>query len=706
MPQGIIGTIQILSQIGGDSPSSDPNLVWHGIAAVLWGALAFVAWSKQQRLPSGKEKLLMWGFVFALVYELTFVVVVVMAASGILDPEAWRSAIPPLEHSLLNVMLILVSAGFVWYLTQQADAAKVFVKSGLAVVALCYFATFWWWASCQLHGPTTEFQQTWCGQLYQFSIALMLIVPIYLLLRSQAGWLRYLASLALLCFWMFSVFGILTFESGTRASEVFAAARRGLYFLGVALFGLVYLRALVDELAKETLQQRIWKERFEAFMDNSPFIAWVKNSKGEHQYLSQPYALQIGIPVTSWEGKTDYDLWPKEVAESHREMDQVVLNTGKPIVFESTHALPNGEVKHWYVVKFPFSVGQKFREVFVGGIGLDVTEKTIAEMERDRFFETSSELMCINDSAMCFKRVNQAFTDILGYRREELISKPFQDYVHPNDRLTMNADLDRIDAAARFTKFEVRFRCKDGSYRLIAWTTPTPDPEAKIDSQTLFAIGRDVTEQRALERRLLKIADDEQRRIAHDLHDGLGQELTGLAMMSESLALNLGDKNLPEAELAKKIAVQLEASQELTRNLARGLRPVEIDSDGLRSALSLLADRTNERYKFDCTFFCGEYVDLVDAESATQLYRIAQEAVANAARHARPNSIEIHLLKSGGQLELKIIDDGVGISSLDDSQAGIGIKSMIYRSDIIGGKLRVESIDEGGTMVACCLATH
>lgn len=269
----------------------------------------------------------------------------------------------------------------------------------------------------------------------------------------------------------------------------------------------------------------------------------------------------------------------------------------------------------------------------------------------------------------------------------------------------MQAALDRIDTAVRFINFEVRFRCKDGSYRLIAWTAPTPDLDAKIDSKTLFAVGRDVTQQRALERRLLKIADDEQRRIAHDLHDGLGQELTGLAMMAESLALNLDDKNLPESELAKKIAVQLEASQELTRSLARGLRPVEIDSKGLRSALSLLADRTNERYKFQCSFFCAGDADLIDAESATQLYRIAQEAVTNAARHARPSKIEIHLLKSDGELELKIIDDGVGIADLDESQAGIGIKSMIYRSDIIGGTLRVESVDEGGTMIACNLAT-
>lgn len=695
----------MVSQTTGESQSADPDLVWHGIATVMWTALAFVAWSKQQRLPSGKEKLLMWAFVFAFVYELSFVCSAVLASFGLVDPGAWQTIVPPLEHGLRNVMMILVSAGFVWYLTQQSQAARTFVKFGLAVVAVSYVATFWWWASHQSQNPMAEFSKTWCGQLYQIAIAVMLIAPIYMLLRSQAGWLRYLVSLALFCFWLFSVFGVLTFESGSRAGDVFSTARRGLYFLGIALFGLVYLRALVDELGQETIQERIWKRRFEAFMDNSPFIAWVKNSKGEHQYLSQPYALQIGIPVTNWEGKTDYELWPKEIADSHRDMDQLVLKTGKPIVFESTHPLPSGDVKHWYVVKFPFSVGQEYREVFVGGIGLDVTEKTIAEMERDRFFETSSELMCINDSEMCFKRVNQAFTDILGYRREELVARPFQDYVHPSDRLIMQAALDRIDTAVRFINFEVRFRCKDGSYRLIAWTAPTPDLDAKIDSKTLFAVGRDVTQQRALERRLLKIADDEQRRIAHDLHDGLGQELTGLAMMAESLALNLDDKNLPESELAKKIAVQLEASQELTRSLARGLRPVEIDSKGLRSALSLLADRTNERYKFQCSFFCAGDADLIDAESATQLYRIAQEAVTNAARHARPSKIEIHLLKSDGELELKIIDDGVGIADLDESQAGIGIKSMIYRSDIIGGTLRVESVDEGGTMIACNLAT-
>ena len=476
---------------------------------------------------------------------------------------------------------------------------------------------------------------------------------------------------------------------------------QGLFVLAIALLGCAYIRNMFNEIAKESQQQTMWKERFEAFMDNSPFIAWVKNSAGEHQYLSQPYALQIGVPIEDWQGKTDYDLWPKEIAKSHIEMDKVALESGNTIVFESDHPLPSGEVKNWYVVKFPFQVGGD-GQVFIGGIGLDVTDKKQAEQDRDRFFENSSELMCIADQDMKFRRVNRAFTDILGYSREELTGKSFRELVHPDDRTTVDSAFRRAHPDAKLIRFEIRFRCKNGAYRIVSWTSPISDNE--MDRETVFAVGRDVTEKRTLERRLLLIADEEQKRIAHDLHDGLGQELTGLAMMAESLTIDLQQKNLPESDLSNKIAIQLDSSLQLTRSLARGLRPVEVDSHGLKSALSSLADRTDQRHKFQCTFSSTGDVESLDSDSATQLYRIAQEAVTNAARHAYPETVEICLTESNRMVELKIIDDGVGISELNEMQTGIGMMSMQYRSDVIGGDLRVESGSPAGTIVACSLA--
>lgn len=698
MPAWQVTPYEVASQLSAELRTLDPNFVWNGIFAFVLGGLALVAWTKQSRLPAGNERLLVWGFLTGFVFEMFILLAKILGTLEIVDRDLLQFEIPLMEFALQSVVAVLLAAGFVCHVLNQIQVAKKFVIAGLVVIAVTSLMA----ASANVINAFAGRPQTIIRLLSPIATSIVFLFPIYFLWsRMQAGPSRRVLILALVCYWLSMVLAIPELLNQSFSSGIFHTFRSGIYLLGIALLGNAYIRDLIERLASETLQQRIWKERFEAFMDNSPFIAWVKNTAGEHEYFSKPYAMQIGIPIKNCEGKTDFDLWPKEVAESHSEKDQEVLSTGKSIAFESNHPLPSGSVKNWYVVKFPFRVGGNEDELFIGGIGLDVTEKRKAEEERDRFFETSSELMCISDANRCFKRANNAFNDILGYSQEELISQPFDDFVHPDDRQIMNLALKSSQVAKKSAQFESRMRCKDGTFRLISWTTPVAH-----NSETIFAVGRDVTEERAMEARLLKVVEDEQRRIAHDLHDGLGQELTGLAMMAESLALNLKDKNMQETQLANKIAVQLEASQQLTRILARDLRPIEVDSQGLQSALSQLADVTFERYGIACTFDCQGNVELANSETATQLYRIAQEAITNATRHANPKSIDVRLEENSGVLELKVIDDGIGIEDLNRSQDGIGIKSMKYRADVIGGMLRVESADGGGTIVACILPMY
>lgn len=677
--------------------SQNPDFVWNGIFAFVLGGLALVAWTKQSRLPTANEHPLYRAFLAGCVFELLIVLAKILGLLEIIDHSLLQIEIPLIESACQSVVAVLLSAGFVCHALNDFQVAKKFVITSLAVIVAMYLLGVFAIRSDNLSRQT----QTIFCLLTPLAASVALLFPIYYIWNQmQKGPTGRVLVLALVCYWVSMVLGVPYFIEQNSGTGIFYTLRSSMYLLGIALLGNAYIRGLVERLANETLQQRIWKERFEAFMDNSPFIAWVKNPAGEHQYLSKPYAMQIGIPFDNWEGKTDSDLWPQHIAESHVEKDREVLSTGKTIIFESNHPLPSGEVKNWYVVKFPFRVGENEDELFIGGIGLDITEKRKVEEERDRFFETSSELMCISDANRCFKRVNNAFRDILGYSQNELVSQLFDDFVHPNDRNVMRLAFDTSHVDDKSAQFETRMRCKDGTLRLISWTTPV----AQI-SDAIFAVGRDITDERAMEARLLKVVDDEQRRIAHDLHDGLGQELTGLAMMAESLALDLKGKNLTEAQLANKIAVQLEASQQLTRTLARGLRPIEVDSHGLQSALSQLADVTWERYGIECTFEWESNVEFGNSETATQLFRIAQEAITNAARHANPKSIDVYLAEQGGLLELKIVDNGTGIEDLRQSQDGIGMKSMKYRADAIGAKLRVESVDGGGTMVACIMST-
>jgi two-component system, LuxR family, sensor kinase FixL len=208
-------------------------------------------------------------------------------------------------------------------------------------------------------------------------------------------------------------------------------------------------------------------------------------------------------------------------------------------------------------------------------------------------------------------------------------------------------------------------------------------------------------EARYLEQKILDISDDERRRIGQDLHDGLGQHLTGVAFLSKALQQRLASKDLPEATDATKIASLVSESIGQTRALAKGLAPVGLEDGGLASALTQLASATSSVFGIDCTCQSAEGIELPDLAVATHLYRIAQEAVNNAIRHGRGNHVVVSLGSDGRRVCLQVEDNGIGIISRND-HGGMGLQIMSFRARMIGGSLQVQRRDsDGGTIVTC-----
>jgi signal transduction histidine kinase len=219
----------------------------------------------------------------------------------------------------------------------------------------------------------------------------------------------------------------------------------------------------------------------------------------------------------------------------------------------------------------------------------------------------------------------------------------------------------------------------------------------------LILTGIDVTEAKRLERTILEISGREQRRIGQDLHDGLGQHLTGVAFMSKVLEQKLRDKSLPEAVEAAKIVALVNQAVDRTRELSRGLLPVMSDARGLMSALERLALEVEDLFQVACDFECEPPVLIRESDIATHLYHIAQEAVNNSLKHSRPQRILIHL--AGGDAPfLRIEDDGVGSHefwSAAPGAKGMGLLIMSYRAKMIGGTLEIAGGSDGGTSVCC-----
>jgi signal transduction histidine kinase len=213
-------------------------------------------------------------------------------------------------------------------------------------------------------------------------------------------------------------------------------------------------------------------------------------------------------------------------------------------------------------------------------------------------------------------------------------------------------------------------------------------------------------EARELEKTVEQISEAEQRRIGQDLHDGLGQHLTGVAFLSKALQQKLSADGRAEANDAATINQLVNESIRWTRDLARGLAPMDLDRTSLTESLKDLARKTSLMFSVECIYEGAESVQLTTDEAALNLYRVAQEAVSNAVKHGKARHVTIDLVSRGG-LTLTIQDDGVGFDAAKvmsgPRTSGMGLLVMKYRAGVIGGKLQILPASEGGTLVMCQL---
>jgi signal transduction histidine kinase len=216
-------------------------------------------------------------------------------------------------------------------------------------------------------------------------------------------------------------------------------------------------------------------------------------------------------------------------------------------------------------------------------------------------------------------------------------------------------------------------------------------------------IVRDITERKRLEKQILEIGDQERRRIGQDLHDDLGQRLAGIELMSEVLEQKLAGKSAAESARARQITRHVRDAIKQSRQLARGLSPVVVESQGLMAALTELAAKTRKLFQVNCRFHCPSPVLVPDHTVATHLYRITQEAVSNAVKHGRASEITIRLQRNGDRTLLTVRDNGRGFPVTPPKTQGMGLQIMHYRAGIIGAALTVEPDDGGGTRLDCAL---
>jgi len=215
---------------------------------------------------------------------------------------------------------------------------------------------------------------------------------------------------------------------------------------------------------------------------------------------------------------------------------------------------------------------------------------------------------------------------------------------------------------------------------------------------------KEIAERTRLEREILAAGERERRRLGYDLHDGLGQHLTGTALVVQVLKEKLARRALPEAEEAAKAVGLIEEGIELSHQLAKGLQPVDMQAGGLMQALQEFASGTENLFKISCRFECDAPVVISDVATADHLYRIVQEATSNAIKHGRATLVLISLDATNDGILLRIADNGTGLPQPIPDEGRMGLRIMDQRARLIGGRIRVRPGGSGGTVVTCSLS--
>jgi PAS domain S-box-containing protein len=323
-----------------------------------------------------------------------------------------------------------------------------------------------------------------------------------------------------------------------------------------------------------------------------------------------------------------------------------------------------------------------------------------AEQRYAQIFNGSPQPLWVHArDSLRFLLVNDAAVRQYGWSRDELLSRsveilsgaPNQPVLPPVHGVTVTAELP-------LEPFETQHRTQDGRVLEVEVWTQSIDCGGQA-GELVFAV--DVTERRAFGQALMEAIGGEQRRIAQELHDGLGQELTGLALSVRALANRAQkERDVISVDLDQLALLATGCIQDAHR-IVQGLSPLTNADGNLDAALELLAQRSSlsgTRVRFRSQHGAPPAVDL---KMRNHLYRIAQEAVQNALKHSGAKNIDIELCSQPGDLRLSVIDDGQGLARELEKAPGLGMRTMRFRASAIGGRLSITRGANGGNSVVC-----
>jgi PAS domain S-box-containing protein len=508
-------------------------------------------------------------------------------------------------------------------------------------------------------------------------------------------------------------FEVIGFKGGRRWLETHAAP-----FLDEAS-GETRLLAITRDVTERRRAEQALREseqRFQLFMDNLPANAWIRGADFRYSYVNRRYAQTWanGEPAALL-GRSAAELFAPEVAAYFHDSDQKVRAQGA-----ATQYVDNEPSGRWLKVKFPVPDGRG--GVGVGGVAVDITERSrleeaLAESEQRfrLFMDNAPARVWTKDARLRYTYVNRTFEqfhglaakDVLGRDDTELFEAEVAGFFRTDDEEVLKAGR-AVEKLRQLPGGEGRM----GHWLLVKFPLADAAGGAGIGGFAMDVTARVAAEAKAqryaedardLASRLVQAQEAERRRVADELHDLIGQNLTALGIDLQALKQRLqGGGDLISGPRLDAMASLLDTTIDAIRGVMTELRPVALEEFGLVPALRWYASQFSARTGMKVRTNAPRHEARLPRDTELALFRIVQEALTNAAKHSGGSAVELSLAKVEGRLRLSIEDNGRGFAHAADKRAGsggFGLPTMRERAEAVGGALRVESPERGTRVV-------
>ncbi len=456
------------------------------------------------------------------------------------------------------------------------------------------------------------------------------------------------------------------------------------------------LKHAIEEQARRDATLRETEARFHTLLDQVTDIMIVHDGAGRIVEVNERACAALDRSREELLATSMFDV---VAAPSASAQDWTSIPPGTLAIKQAEHRRKDGTV---YPVEVRIASHDFGPQRLFIQIATDITQRRAAERIAalsNAIINSSNDAIITVTLERTIATWNPAAERLLGYRAAEIVGRSLLTLVPSEHEPEARLSLERLTQGKLTGPYETLHRHKDGRLIPVAVTTSAlVDPRGALLGG--MGIVRDISERKQLEAEVLRVSDREQQRIGHELHDNVGQQLTAIELMLHQLIGMRTDPPVRDLQI-ERIAQHVRTAMRDVRGLARGLTPHLLDANELPTALAGLLELTAGTVAHRLS--CPHPISGIGNDTATHLYRIAQEAINNALKHSGATLIEVRLQQEAGALHLTIADNGRGFDTRESDARGVGLHIMQYRATLIGGRLTFDSRPGRGLTVQCVL---